>query len=182
MEEQLVLVDRNDNAIGLAEKLHVHRNGSLHRALSIFVFDSSGNLLLQQRAQTKYHSGNLWSNTCCGHPRPGESSQDAAHRRLTEEMGFDCELREVFSFIYHAKLDETFFEHEFDHVFIGRFDDAPVPNPEEVRDWKWISIPDLLKDIETTPDKYTYWLKISLKECVPFLDSVQTHDLHHLED
>ena len=164
MDEQLVLVDGNDRAIGVAEKISVHRNGDLHRAFSIFVFDSDGNLLLQQRAPNKYHSGNLWSNTCCGHPRPGESALEAAHRRLGEEMGFDCELDEALSVIYNIRIDETFFEHEFDHVFIGRFNGTPIPNAEEVCDWKWISLNELSEDIQTTPVRYTYWLKILFEE------------------
>jgi isopentenyl-diphosphate delta-isomerase len=166
MEEQLVLVDGNDNAIGVAEKTKVHRDGSLHRAFSIFIFDSTGNLLLQKRAQTKYHSGNLWSNTCCGHPRPSELTKDAARRRLAEEMGFDCELEEIFSFIYHVKIDDKLYEHEFDHVFRGRFDGEPIPNPDEVSDWKWVTVGELAKDIETMPQNFTYWLKISLEKLV----------------
>ena len=164
MEQLLVLVDDHDNPIGVAEKLEAHRSGHLHRAFSIFIFDSDGNLLLQKRAQTKYHSGNLWSNTCCGHPRPNESTKDAAERRLVEEMGFICELEEIFSFIYRVKVDETLFEHEFDHVFIGRFGGSPTPNPEEVSDWKWVAIGELEKDIACEPEKYSYWLKISLEK------------------
>ena len=136
-EEQLVLVNENDQAIGVGEKIHTHVIGALHRAFSVFIFNSTGQLLLQKRSSTKYHSRGLWSNTCCGHPRPGESIVEASQRRLSEEMGFDCDVKEVFEFIYQAKLDNGLYEHEFDHVLVGRFNESPTPNPDEVEDWKW---------------------------------------------
>lgn len=168
MEEQVVLVDQNDNQIGLMGKMEAHEKGLLHRAFSIFVFNSNGELLIQQRALTKYHSAGEWANTCCSHQRDGESTLDAAHRRLQEEMGFDVELNEVFSFTYKKEFGNGLTEHEFDHVIFGQYDDAPVMNPEEVADWKYISIEDLKKDIELQPEQYTIWLQIALKE-------VETH-------
>src|SRR2546423_9920022 len=129
--EQLILVDSSDREIGVGEKLETHREGRLHRAFSIFIFDGAGRLLLQKRAPTKYHSGGLWSNTACGHPRPGEETVAAAHRRLREEMGFDCELRAAFGFLYRAELRERLIEHEYDHVFVGEFRGAPAPDVAE---------------------------------------------------
>ena len=162
MDDQIVLVDKNDKTIGFKEKLKGHLDGDLHRALSIFVFDSADNLLIQKRALTKYHSGSLWSNTCCSHPRPGETIEDAAHRRLREEMGFDCILKEVFSFVYRVEVNNNLTEHEYDHVLIGRFDGEPNPDANEVDEWKWIQIEELKSGIEKNPGYYTAWLVISL--------------------
>jgi isopentenyl-diphosphate Delta-isomerase len=172
--EQVILVDESDRAIGVVEKMLAHREGSLHRAFSIFVTNSYGELLIQKRAQTKYHSGGLWTNTCCSHPRPGEETLTAAHRRLQEEMGFVCELSEIFNFVYHAKLDHDLFEHEFDHVFIGRFDGEPVLNPLEAEDWQWISIEDLQKDIQSHPDLYTFWLKVCFDKFFAYMSANPT--------
>ncbi|MDP3057119.1 MAG: isopentenyl-diphosphate Delta-isomerase [bacterium] len=162
MEEKIILVDKNDKEIGLGEKLKVHQEGKLHRAFSIFIFNSKGELMLQQRARSKYHSGGLWTNTCCSHPGSGERFEEAVHRRLQEEMGFDCEMKEIFSFIYKAKLDHGLWEHEFDHVFIGRFDGEPRINPEEADDWKWINFDELKKDISENSGNYTVWFKIAV--------------------
>ena len=159
MENLVVLVDENDNQIGVGEKLEVHRNGLLHRAFSIFVFNEKRELLLQQRAREKYHSGGLWANTCCSHPFPDEDLNRAAHRRLKEEMGFDCELREVGSFIYRAELEGGLVENELDNVFVGQFEGEPDVNPLEVAEYKWISMKDLYEDITKNPDRYVYWLK-----------------------
>ena len=160
--EEVILVDEHDKQIGTAEKLQAHKEGRLHRSFSIFVFNSGGKLLMQQRAHSKYHSGGLWSNTCCSHPRLGESVQEAARRRLKEEMGIDCALTEAFSFVYKVKLENNLTEHEYDHVLTGKFDGTPVPSPEEVAQFKWIDITHLKKDIANNPDNYTYWLKIAL--------------------
>ncbi len=132
MEEQVILVDEQDNQIGLAPKMEAHIKGLLHRAFSIFIFDEKGHLLLQQRALEKYHSAGLWTNTCCSHPRNNETTIEAAQRRLQEEMGMTCRLREIFSFVYRAELENELIEHEFDHVFIGVTNDLPTINPEEV--------------------------------------------------
>jgi len=163
--EKVILVDENDKQIGTEEKIKAHENGGkLHRAFSIFVFNSDGSLLLQQRAPSKYHFGSLWSNTCCGHPRPGEKIKDAAHRRLDEEFGFDTELKENSSLVYNADFTNGLTEREFDHSFVGIFDGDPRPNPEEIGDYKWISVDDLEKDIEKNPDKYTPWFKMFISK------------------
>jgi len=172
MEEQVILVDTADQEIGLAEKLQAHREGKLHRAFSIFVFNSQAKLLLQKRARTKYHSGGLWSNTCCSHPRPGEPVEHAAHRRLREEMGFDCALREIFSFTYHMKLDNDLAEHEYDHVFLGTFDGKPAPNPADVDAWKWIDLKTLARDVGAYPERYTYWFRICIDQVIWHHDHV----------
>ena len=161
-EEHVILVDENDNEIGTMEKMEAHRKGKLHRAFSIFVFNSKGELMMQKRAKMKYHSGGLLTNTCCSHPRVGESIQKAAHRRLMEEMGFDCELKSIFSFTYYSELDNGFIENEYDHVLFGIFDAGPNINKEEVESFHFISIEDLIKDINTHPEFYKEWLKICL--------------------
>ncbi len=162
--EYVVLVDQHDEPVGVAEKLQAHRQGLLHRAFSIFVVNSQGQLLLQKRALGKYHSGGLWTNTCCSHPRPQETVAQAAMRRLQEEMGIACNLDELFSFIYHADLDHGLVEYEFDHVLLGYFDGAPSPNPAEVADWQWIDLDNLQKLIYTQPEHYTYWLRMCLNQ------------------
>lgn len=161
----MILVDENDKELGFEEKIAGHQNGGkLHRAFSIFVFNSKEELLLQKRAREKYHSALLWANTCCSHPRPGESLKEAVHRRLKEEMGFDCDLEEKFSFIYKVDLENGISENEFDHVFVGKFNGAPAPDKKEVADWKWIDVEELKKDIKENPEKYTYWLKDSFNK------------------
>jgi isopentenyl-diphosphate delta-isomerase len=163
MEEYVVLVDESDREIGTSEKLPAHFEGRLHRAFSVFVFDPIGRLLLQRRAATKYHSALLWSNTCCGHPRPGEPVQEAAHRRLREEMGIDCLLRAAFRFTYHADLQHGLVEHEYDHVFVGRFEGIPVPNPDEVEEWRWAEVADVIADLGANAGRYTAWFGIALE-------------------
>lgn len=163
-QEKVILVDESDQAIGLMEKMEAHEKALLHRAFSVFTFNSEGELLIHQRAHEKYHSGGLWTNTCCSHPREGETTHEAATRRLQEEMGFVCELTEVFSFIYKAELDQGLTEHEFDHVFVGKFNGEPQINPSEVADWKYVRLEDLKNDIAKNPDNYTVWFKIALKE------------------
>ena len=158
MSELLILVDAHDRPVGTAEKMLAHRQGLLHRAFSIFILNDRGELLLQQRALHKYHSGGLWTNTCCSHPRPQEQTLSAAHRRLKEEMGFDCPLQPLFSFIYHAHLDHELIEYEYDHVLLGFHNGDPSPNPDEVCAWRWINLADLAHDLQTRPHQYTYWL------------------------
>ncbi len=164
VREQVILVDADDRELGTAAKLSVHVDGSLHRACSVFVFDGDGGMLLQRRAATKYHSGGLWSNTCCGHPRPGESSEETAHRRLREEMGFDCPLHPVLGFVYRSELENGLFEHEYDHVFVGRFDGTPVSNPEEVDDWRWAKVDAVIADVIAHPRRYSAWFPIALEQ------------------
>lgn len=160
MEEQVVLVDEKDNPIGLMEKIEAHEKALLHRAFSVFVFNKKGELMLQQRAASKYHSPLLWTNTCCSHQREGETNLEAGKRRLQEEMGFVTELNEVFSFIYKAPFDNGLTEHELDHVMVGSFEGLPHINKEEVESYKWMNLEDLKLDIENNPDIYTAWFKI----------------------
>ena len=162
--EHVILVDEQDNPIGLMEKHTAHTEPHLHRAFSIFIFNSKGELLLQQRALSKYHSPGLWTNTCCSHPRPGETLEEATSRRLMEEMGMKCEMHEAYSFIYKAPVGEGLTEHEFDHVFIGQSDAIPCINSDEVASWKYMTIPDLEKDIALYPEHYTEWFKITFEE------------------
>ena len=158
----LIAVDRHDRATGTVEKMAAHRNGTLHRAFSIFVFDPADRLLLQRRASGKYHSGGLWSNTCCSHPRAGEDLLDAAHRRLREEMGFDCGLEAVFGFVYRAALGGGLVEHEFDHVITGRFEGSPAPDVHEVDDWAWEDVPAIQARLAQRPDAFTAWFQLAL--------------------
>ena len=163
-EEQIILVDKDDIQIGTMGKLEAHEKGLLHRAFSIIVKNNKGEMMLQKRAIGKYHSGGLWTNTCCGHPRDGEELISAVHRRLKEEMGFDCPLNEIFSFIYQADLDKGLKENEFLHVFSGEYNNAPVLNPLEADGWKWITRDELDRDVENNPNSYTYWFKIVLEK------------------
>lgn len=159
MKEYIIVVDEFDKKIGSIEKLEAHYKGILHRAFSILVFNSKNQLLLQKRNMEKYHSPGLWTNTCCSHPRYGENLQDAISRRLREEMGFTCELEERFSFIYKVQLGENLFEHEFDHVFIGKYDGKVIPNKAEVDEFKWVDIEEVKTDIVYRAELYTYWFK-----------------------
>lgn len=163
-KERVILVDIHDNPIGEMEKLKAHVEAKLHRAFSVFIFNTKGELLLQQRALDKYHSPGLWTNTCCSHQRAGETNIEAGKRRLFEEMGFACELKEVFWFIYRADFDNGLTEHELDHVMIGQYDLSPEINPEEVAAYKWMPLEDVKSDMESNPQKYTVWFKIIFKE------------------
>lgn len=173
MEEQVILVNEKDEPIGLIGKMEAHEKGLLHRAFSVFVFNSKQEVLLQQRAACKYHSPNLWTNTCCSHPRAGETNQQAGERRLQEEMGLQVPLQEVFSFIYKAPFDNGLTEHEYDHVLIGYSDAQPQINPEEVASWKWISLEAIKEDILQVPERYTAWFKIIFEEFYHHLLSKQ---------
>lgn len=162
--EQVILVDTNDHPIGTIEKLEAHQKGLLHRAFSIFIFNAQGKLLLQQRAFTKYHSAGLWTNTCCSHPRPDETNENAAIRRLKEEMGIETALNYKGAFIYKAEFDNELIEHEFDHVFVGTFNDNPIINIDEVNNYDWKTLDEIKKDISINPNNYTAWLKIALEK------------------
>ena len=159
----VILVDNKDNQIGVGEKLEIHRQGKLHRAFSIFVFNSKGDMMLQLRAKSKYHCGGLWTNTCCSHPRPGETLESATKRRLKEEMGFGCELKELFSYIYKVDCKNGLTEHEFLHVFKGIYDGNPKINSEEADGWKWMPVSDVKADVKKHPEQYTPWFKLSLE-------------------
>ena len=164
MTERVILVTPDDVPVGVHAKHGAHVAGLLHRAFSLFVFDTSGRMLLQQRAWDKYHSGGLWSNTCCSHPRPGESTAAAVQRRVFEEMGFHCPMRTAFSFVYRADVGGGLIEHEYDHVFVGRFDGDPAPDPVEVADWRWISPAELDREARAYPGRFTYWFHIAWAE------------------
>ena len=159
MKEIIICVDKNDNEVGHIEKMDAHIKGLLHRALSIFIFNEKNELLLQKRYSGKYHSPGLWTNTCCTHPNKDERTDDAAIRRLQEEMGFSCDLKEVISFMYYIKFDNDLIEHEFDHVYFGRYSNEISINPLEVEDYKWISLDNIKVDLKTNPDNYTFWFK-----------------------
>lgn len=164
MEEHVVLVDEQDQPLGIMEKMAAHIVPRLHRAFSIFIFNSKGEMLLQQRAFSKYHSPGLWTNTCCSHPRNGETLEQATARRLMEEMGMRCELHEVFTFIYKAPVGLGLIEHEYDHVFFGHTDDLPVLNPDEVASYRYMALDELADDMQAHPESYTEWFKISFDE------------------
>ncbi len=171
MQEQVILVDRDDREVGTEEKLRAHVQAKLHRAFSVFIIGRDGAFMLQQRARTKYHSGGLWSNTCCGHPRPGETTEQAARRRLREEMGFDCDLEPVAALQYRLSLACGLVEHEYDHVFLERYAGEPAPNPEEVEAWRWARPDSVLADRAARPHVYTGWFG-------PALDSLLARGPH----
>ena len=166
MIEKVILVDKNDNEVGTMEKQEAHVKGLLHRAFSVFIFNDKNELLLQRRALNKYHSAGLWTNTCCSHPRQNEKTEDAAKRRLLEEMGMRSTLIKQFDFIYKAKLNNNLYEHEFDHVFFGFTNDLPIINPEEVQDYTYKTLEDIGSEMKTIPEKYTEWFKICFREVV----------------
>ena len=159
-EEQVILVNESDEILGYMNKLEAHEKGVLHRAFSIFILNDNREVMLQQRAKDKYHSPLLWTNTCCSHQRAGESNEQAAKRRLEEEMGFVTELKELFYFIYKTPFDNGLTEHELDYVLIGKYNKQPIINKKEVEDWKWMKLNDIKTEIEIHPEKYTSWFKI----------------------
>ena len=164
--ERVILVDADDRAIGTAEKLDAHRRALLHRALSVFLFDRAGRVLLQRRAAGKYHSPGLWSNACCSHPRPGEETAAAARRRLREELGVDCALAHALTFTYRAEVEGGLVEHEVDHVFVGRFDGEPRPDPAEVGAVEWAGPEDLRAALAAEPERFTKWLEPALSRLI----------------
>jgi isopentenyl-diphosphate delta-isomerase len=169
----VILVDESDRPIGQAPKLRAHQNGGqLHRAFSIFIVNSAGQMLMQRRSGAKYHFGGLWSNACCSHPRRGERLLPAARRRLREEFGFDTPLRRAFSFIYRA-VDPVsgLTEHEFDHVLCGQFDGEPKPNPEEIDQWKWMEVAEAIADAAQRPGRYTPWFRLAIERVAEFLEA-----------
>ncbi len=159
-EEKVILVNQKDEPIGLMPKMEAHEKGLLHRAFSVFIFNKNNELMLQQRALSKYHSPGLWTNTCCSHQREGESNIAAGKRRLKEEMGFTAELEDTISFIYKAPFDNGLTEHEFDHILVGNYNEEPKMNPEEAEAWKWMALDDVEKDLKLNPTAYTEWFKI----------------------
>lgn len=172
MTENVVLVDEQDREVGVMEKLEAHRKGVLHRAISVFVFNPSGELILQQRAMNKYHGGGLWTNTCCSHPYPGEAPLDAAHRRLKEEMGFETDLQFSHCFIYNADVGNGLLEHELDHVFTGIYSGTPALNPAEAMAWRPISMDALRQEVNLHPSEFSAWLRIILEDPAFILNHV----------
>jgi isopentenyl-diphosphate delta-isomerase len=172
----VILVNEHDQEIGQMEKHEAHRKGALHRAFSVFIFNSQGELLLQRRAFGKYHSEGLWTNTCCSHPNPGEEIIEAGKRRLEEEMGLSCELHYGFSFIYKVELDNGFTEHELDHVLIGYSDETPHLNTEEAMSFKWLKLDDLKRSIAENKNQYTEWFKIIMDKYAESLSTLLTHE------
>jgi isopentenyl-diphosphate delta-isomerase len=170
-EELILLVDADDRIIGTGEKLETHRRGALHRAFSVIVWNSAGRLLLQKRAAGKYHSGGLWTNACCGHPRPKENVRTAACRRLREEMGFTCKLSPLGTITYRAELDGGMVEHELVHVFRGFYDGAVTPDPAEAEDYRWLSLADVRADMTSGPERYSVWLREYLSAQWPLVSA-----------
>ena len=162
MSEQIILVDEKDQQIGTEEKLEAHKKGLLHRAFSIYIFNDQNELLLQQRSMNKYHCGGIWTNTTCSHPRVDEDNLDAAHRRLSEEMGFDTKLTKVTEFIYKVDFENGLTEHEYLHVFIGRYNNDPMPNPNEASDFQWLDLVELERRIGINPKLFSYWMQETL--------------------
>jgi isopentenyl-diphosphate Delta-isomerase len=165
----VILVDEQDNETGLMEKMEAHEKAVLHRAFSVFIFNPAGEMLLQQRAISKYHSGGLWTNACCSHPLPGEATDAAAQRRLHEELGFNTPLQKAFDFIYKAAFDNGLTEYEFDHVFTGMYDGPIAPSPEEVQDYCYKAMDDIKQSIASHPHKYTEWFKIAFYRLESFM-------------
>jgi isopentenyl-diphosphate delta-isomerase len=173
-DERVILVDPTDEEIGTAGKLEAHERGELHRAFSVFILNARNELLLQRRADGKYHGGGLWSNSCCGHPRPGEETAAAARRRLGEEMGIDCPLERLFSFTYRAEMAGGLTEHEIDHVFIGRYDGDPHPDPREVGAWEWVPAERVRRSLAARPEDYTPWFEAALSGLLDRSDVTET--------
>jgi isopentenyl-diphosphate Delta-isomerase len=161
--EEVILVDSDDNFLGTIEKMEAHRLGKLHRAFSVYIVNHKGEFLLQRRAADKYHSAGLWTNTCCSHPRPDETTMQAAVRRLDEEMGIVASLNHLYHFTYRVEFDNGLTEHELDHVYIGTYNEAPRPKNTEVMDWKYMATDEIIKDVKENPDAYTEWFKLSLE-------------------
>ena len=177
MNDYVILVDENNNQIGLEEKILAHKKNLLHRAFSIFIFNDSFEILLQKRAPNKYHSGNLWTNTCCSHPLENLSLVESAKKRLIEEMGIKANLNEVFSFIYQAKFGNGLSEYEYDHVLFGISNNQPILNPNEAIDYKWIKISDLKAQIEKNPGNFTVWLQIMINNYFKYFEDYENNSL-----
>ena len=177
MNDYVILVDENNNQIGLEEKILAHKKNLLHRAFSIFIFNDSFEILLQKRAPNKYHSGNLWTNTCCSHPQENLSLVESAKKRLVEEMGIKANLNEVFSFIYQAEFENGLSEYEYDHVLFGISNNQPILNPDEAIDYKWIKISDLKAQIEKNPGNFTVWLQIMINNYFKYFEDYENNSL-----
>ncbi len=168
--DEVVLVNQYDVKQGVMDKMEAHEKGLLHRAFSVFVLNPYGEIMLQRRALSKYHSPGLWTNTCCSHQRIGEETKDAAHRRLKEEMGIDCPISAAFEFTYKAEFDNGLIEHEYDHVLIGEFNGVAIPNASEVEEWAFVSMEDIEKGLSANPEAYTPWFKIAFPRVKEYLE------------
>ena len=177
-KEQVILVDQEDNEVGTAEKMSSHQEGMLHRAFSIFIVNNKNEILLQKRAKGKYHCAGLWTNTCCSHPRPGESLLEAAHRRLQEEMGFDCPLEDAFTFMYRVEFENGLIEHELDHVLIGTHDGPVDPDPQEVSEYRWMPIEELKQELSSNEQQFTPWLNLCWDQALSHLLTLETEHVH----
>jgi isopentenyl-diphosphate delta-isomerase len=162
--QRVILVDKDDNELGTMEKMEAHQKGYLHRAFSVLIYNSKGEMLLQKRARKKYHSGGLWTNACCSHPAPDETMQLATQRRIKEELGIDLIPEFSHKFIYRAELDNSLVEHEFDHVYVAKFDGQPSVDANEIEDWKFVAVADLKEDVRNNPDRYTPWFKLIMEQ------------------
>jgi isopentenyl-diphosphate delta-isomerase len=162
--ELVILVDERDESVGTMEKMEAHKKGALHRAFSVFVMNKQGEMLIQQRAVEKYHSGGLWSNACCSHPAPGEETMDAAHRRLKEEMGFDCELRQLFSLTYKQEVGKGLIEHEIDHIYVGQYEGQPSINPKEVKSYQYVDMREVDRWMLEKPEEFTSWFRLAIPQ------------------
>lgn len=166
MKAQVILVNERDEETGLMEKMEAHVKGLLHRAFSVFIMNDNGEMLIHQRALDKYHSGGLWTNACCSHPMPGESVEAAAHRRLSEEMGFDCPLRELFQFTYRTEFDNGLIEHEYDHVWVGTYNGVINPDPGEVHAFRFLSVDELTRQLSAAPEQFTSWFRLAFPKVI----------------
>lgn len=171
--EQVILVNENDEQTGTMEKMAAHHGAHLHRAISVFITDTKGRWLLQQRTMHKYHSKGKWSNTCCSHPAPGETTPEAAERRLMQEMGLTARLTDLFIFHYQAELENNLTEHEIDHVFLGITDVEPIPNPEEVMNYRYLGFDELKAEVNTNPDAFSAWFKLIYEEVQQHIEAQQ---------
>lgn len=171
--QEVILVTEEDVEVGRCEKMFAHEHGFLHRAFSIFLFNSSGEILLHKRAMAKYHSGGLWTNACCSHPEPDVPIELSLQERLQFEMGMTCPLTHAFSFVYRAELDHDMIEHEFDHVYVGVTDTRPEPNPKEVSEWQYFGISELMQLVEIHPEQFTAWFKIALPKVVQHIEKMK---------
>lgn len=162
--EKIIIVDDQDNAVGYEEKLKTHQLGLMHRAFSVLIMNNKREMLIQKRNKDKYHSGGLWANACCSHPRAGEHLDSSIHRRLQEEMGFDCELYKIGHLTYRVEFDNGLIENEYDHVFFGKYDNDPVPDPQEAEDWRWIALDDLYAEVGSEPQNFAFWFKEILEK------------------
>jgi len=170
MPEEVILVDESDKPLGVMEKMEAHRRALLHRAFSVFIFNFAGEMLLQRRALSKYHSGGLWTNACCSHPRPDEETCEAARRRLSEELGFAVPLEKIFDFTYRSEFDNGLTEYEFDHVYIGHYDQGVYPNPEEVSEYRWLSPAAVQAELAAFPETYTSWFHLAFPRIMSWID------------